>query len=67
MARCVKAIAEHDLGHAAGTFGVWLHAIRKDLLLMSIAMDLELMSTLMSTAKKLESSKGSQTQDYSYG
>lgn len=67
MARCVEAIAEHDLGHSAGTFGVWLHALRKDLLLMSIAMELELMSTLMSTANNLESSKGSQTQDYSYG
>ena len=54
MARCVEVIAEGDLGRAAATFGVCLHVLRKDLLLMSIAMDLEPMSTLMSTAKKLK-------------
>ncbi len=61
----MDGIAEHDLGRAAVTFGVCLHVLRKDLLLMSIAMDLEPMSTLMSTAKKLEALKASQAQDYS--
>ncbi len=61
----MDGIAEHDLGRAAVIFGVCLHVLRKDLLLMSIAMDLEPMSTLMSTAKKLEAPKASQAQDYS--
>ena len=67
VARSVEAIAEHDLGSAVAIFGVCLHVLRKDLLLMSIAMDLEPMSTLMSTAKKLETAKASQALDYSYG
>ena len=64
MARCVEAIAEHDLGTAAATCGVCLHILRKDLLLMYIALDLDPMSTLMSTAKKLETPKASHQLDY---
>ena len=52
MARCVEAIAEHDLGRAAETLGICLHLFRKDLMLMSIALDLDLMSTVMSTTKE---------------
>ena len=66
MARCVEAIAEHDLGKAAATFGVCLHVLRKDLLLMSIAMDQSSMSTLMSTAEKLETLNASHSLDSSY-
>ena len=31
MACCVEAVAEHDLGRTAATFGVCLHVLRKDL------------------------------------
>ena len=65
MARCVEAIAEHDLGRAAVLFGACLYVLRKDLLLLSIDMDHEPLSTLLSTTKEGKPVKASHRQGYS--
>lgn len=65
MARCVEAIAEHDLGRAAATFGVCLHVLRKDLILISLAEDQTLISPSISPSKTTETLKASRQLDYS--
>ena len=60
MACCVEAIAEHDLGRAAATFADCLHVLRKDVLLMCIAMDVDPMSMAMSTPDETIGAEASQ-------
>ena len=65
MARCVEAIAEHDLGRAAATFGVCLHVLRKGLILISLAEDEALISPPISPSKIAETLKASHQLYYS--
>lgn len=65
MARCVEAIAEHDLARAAVTCGACLYVLRKDLLLLSIDMDRDPLSTLLSKTEWRKMVKASHREGYS--
>jgi len=65
MTRCVEAIAEHNLGRAAVAFGACLYVLRKDLLLLSIDMDRDPLSTLLSKAEERKTVKASHREGYS--